>query len=77
MQLTAKPQVSLIETDLPSVLLDKRKIRLAHVVKLECEKPLALVGRLRALNGILVANHAVLQLVVSAHRVLGLAVVVL
>lgn len=75
---TAEPEVTFVKADLSGVFLDEREVRLAHVVELECEKPLPVVSdRLLAFGGDLRADHAVLQLVVSAHRVLGLAVVVL
>lgn len=87
--LTAEPEVSLVEADLPGVLLDEREVRLAHVVELECEESLAAVAARGAAGGLLLLlllalggrvlrrHHAVLQLVVAAHRVLRLAVVVL
>lgn len=75
---TAEPEVTFVKADLSAVLLDEREVRLAHVVELECEKSLPVVpDRLLTLAGDLMADHAVLQLVVPTHRVLRLAVVVL
>lgn len=76
--LTTKSEVALVEADLSGVLLDEGVVRLSHVVELECKKSLSVVGgRLRRFGGVLGTDHAVFQLVVSTHRVLRLAVVVL
>lgn len=70
--------MSLIEADLPGVLLYEGEVRFSHVIELECKKSLSVVpSRLLAFGGVLRTDHAVLQLVVTAHGVLRLAVVVL
>lgn len=63
--------MSLIEADLPGVLLDEREVSFPHVIELECKKSLFVVPcRLLAFGGVLRADHAILQLVVPAHGVL-------
>ena len=68
---TTESNVSLVKPDLPGVLLDEGEVRFAHVIELECKKSLSVVpGRLLDFGGVLRTNHAVLQFIVPAHRVL-------
>lgn len=69
--LTTESQVSLVKPDLPGVLLDEGEVCFAHVIELECKKSLSVVpGRLLDFGGVLWTDHAVLQFVIAAHRVL-------
>lgn len=68
---TTESEVSLLKADLPGVLLDEGEVCFSHVIELECKKSLSVVpGRLLAFGGVLRNNHAVLQFIVPAHRVL-------
>lgn len=70
--------MSLVKADLPGVLLNEGEVRFAHVVELECKKPLSVVPScLLSFGGVLWADNAVLQFIVAAHRILRLTVFVL